>query len=481
MEVLAPGSTPGSSLTTSPWQWEIPILIRSPPSPKLLTEPTMQASTHAACIDHEIGKIHARQRSSLVAPAILLFAGDGREKSIFYTASLMRGSITDLDPASYKEMQLPPTADKDVAAPHGEGMSKNQRLAFLPRTSFKAIFKAAFDGLREITSPEIAKNQKGQPLAAICMWEPYAEAAPGAVLDLQRDACCKPQESCDVRGLILDTKQSLDQTKASLLSEVVDIWCKNEFQIQGHPKTSVRAFVANAELEKFEHVLSYVDPSGKLQLAEAHLQKFLANPTTATHAEDFMCAWQHEVMSPQAPIWVTAPTLGSARMPEPIASKPLPASYNSLEELLADTFLAECGSQDAAIRLLVNKKHEGWAHILKDTTRVEGAKEVSFGRGKRMDKAGLQDPSFEDHTAVPIRLTEDTAVVFFKEDPGWAKLSSSCLVAAFACSRSCCANTCQRTVNISSCASPWQHHVIRPSRGPAFTRDPALIQPFTQP
>ncbi len=388
-----------------------------------------------------------------MAPAILLFAGDSRESSIFHTASLMRGSITDLDPACYRDMQLPHGLDGDAPSVHGAGLSRNQRLQFLPRASFKAIFKAAFDGLTAITDPAIAKNEKGQPLAAICMWQPFSDAAPGALLDLQREASIKPQQSCDVRGLILDTKGSSEQSKATLLSEVVDAWSKNELQIQGHPKTNVRAFAENAELQKFEHVLSFVDSFGKLQPAEAHLNKFLGNPTTAAEAEDFLCNWQAQAMSPQAPVWLSAPTLGCARVPEPIASKPLPAGYNSLQELLADTFIGECGSHDAAIRLVVNHKHEGWAHVLKDITRAEGAKEVSFGRGKRLDKASMA--TFKDHTAVPIEVTEDAAPVFFKQDPAWVKLLQH---PSPTCNRSFCASPGPHTFK------PWCQPLAAPCR-----------------
>ena len=69
----------------------------------------------------------------------------------------------------------------------------------------------------------------------------------------------------------------------------------------------------------------------------------------------------------------------------------------------------------------VNKQNEMWIHILKDVTRSEGSKEMSFGRGKRVDKAGL-DEDGKNCTQVPIRVIDDTVVMFYKQDTGRVKL-----------------------------------------------------------
>ena len=73
------------------------------------------------------------------------------------------------------------------------------------------------------------------------------------------------------------------------------------------------------------------------------------------------------------------------------------------------------------MKIKVNKQHEMWIHILKDVTRSEGAKEISFGRGKRVDKAGL-DEDGKNCTQVPIRVIDDTVVMFYKQDTGRVKL-----------------------------------------------------------
>ena len=96
-------------------------------------------------------------------------------------------------------------------------------------------------------------------------------------------------------------------------------------------------------------------------------------------------------------------------VPTPVVGQPLAATYKSLEDLLAATFIAECASTDSTIKLLVNEKHELWAHILKDVTRAEGGIEISFGRGER------QDNSTSTCTSIPMECTSGTAVMFSKE------------------------------------------------------------------
>ena len=62
-----------------------------------------------------------------------------------------------------------------------------------------------------------------------------------------------------------------------------------------------------------------------------------------------------------------------------------------------------------------------WIVILKDVTRSEGAKEISFGRGKRVDKTKL-DEDAKNCTHVPIKVIDDTVAMFYKQDTGRVKL-----------------------------------------------------------
>ena len=311
------------------------------------------------------------------------------------------------------------TSWKDGAS----ALSKNQRMQFIPRASFKHILEAAFDGLPQNQNCVSAKNVHGQPLAAFCTWQPYTDACVGAVLDMQKEASTKTEQKCDLRSFILDTDEQRN-LKPELLAQVVEMWSNNTLSIQGHPKTTVRPFGDTSTEAKLEHKLTVVDQQGKLQLADTHLKEFLDNPTTVNLAEDFLCAWQAQHQGPDAPTWLPNPTLHDRPLPQPAGNNsktPLPAQYNSLQELLADTFIAECASQDAAMKIKVNKQHEMWIVILKDVTRSEGAKEISFGRGKRVDKAGL-DEDGKNCTQVPIRVIDDTVVMFYKQDTARVKL-----------------------------------------------------------
>ena len=73
------------------------------------------------------------------------------------------------------------------------------------------------------------------------------------------------------------------------------------------------------------------------------------------------------------------------------------------------------------MKIKVNKQHEMWIVILKDVTRSERAKEISFGRGKRVDKIGLDEEN-KNCTHVPVHVIDDTVVMFHKQDTGRVKL-----------------------------------------------------------
>ena len=71
----------------------------------------------------------------------------------------MRGSITDLDPGTYKDMSNWANANIETSWKDGaSALSKNQRMQFIPRASFKHILEAAFDGLPQNQNHVSAKN-----------------------------------------------------------------------------------------------------------------------------------------------------------------------------------------------------------------------------------------------------------------------------------------------------------------------------------
>lgn len=222
--------------------------------------------------------------------------------NIFSMSSIMRGSITDLDPGTYKDMYN--TTINNIEASGDDGsdgrnLSRNQHLQFIPRASFKCILEAALDCLPQIQNPASAKNLQGEPLAAFCTWQPCTDACVGVVLDLQKEASTKTEQTCDLRSLILETDEQRN-LKPEVLAQVIEAWSNNTLPIKGHPKTTVRPFVGKSTEAKLEHNITSVDSSGKLQLAEALLKDFLDNPTTANQADDFLCAWHAQMQGPDA-------------------------------------------------------------------------------------------------------------------------------------------------------------------------------------
>ena len=104
----------------------------------------------------------------------------------------MRGSLTDLDPGSDAGMT---TCTTNRGEKDGHGLSVNERLQFIPKSSFFRIYESAFDGLKQITEPAIAKNKLGQPLATIFILQPFSMASVEAILDTQN---ISHTEKCDV-------------------------------------------------------------------------------------------------------------------------------------------------------------------------------------------------------------------------------------------------------------------------------------------
>ena len=318
------------------------------------------------------------------------------------------------------------TSWKDGAS----ALSKNQRMQFIPRVSFKHILEAAFDGLPQNQNCVSAKNVHGQPLAAFCTWQPYTDACVGAVLDMQKEASTKTEQRCDLRGFILDTDEQRD-LKAELMGQVVEMWSNNMLTIPGQPRTTAQPFRDTSTEAKLEHKLTVVDLQGKLQLADTHLKEFLDNPTTVNLADEFLCAWQAQYQGPDAPTWLPNLQLHGKPLPQPAGNNckaPLPGQYNCLQELLDDAFIAECASQDAAMKIMVNKQREMWIHILKDVTHNEGSKEISFGRRKCVDKTQTHAHvighwNAKNCTQVPAHVIDDTVVMFYKQDTGRVKLN----------------------------------------------------------
>ena len=72
-----------------------------------------------------------------------------------------------------------------------------------------------------------------------------------------------------------------------MLSEIVEAWTKSEIEVPGHARPVARPYKPNDVENKLAHHLTFVDPSGKLQLAESHVQKLLDRSATGPPAEDF--------------------------------------------------------------------------------------------------------------------------------------------------------------------------------------------------
>ena len=155
----------------------------------------------------------------------MVFLGDNGDKNIFNTTSIMRGSITDLVPGSYNDMgSIFISSNREISS--GTGLSKNERLQFIPRTCFKSIYEAAFSGLGQDASP---RNKLGQPLATVCVWQPFSEAPAIAILDMQRTGTS--QEKHDVRGFVLSGGEQDSALESYLLTEVVEAWAKSESEV----------------------------------------------------------------------------------------------------------------------------------------------------------------------------------------------------------------------------------------------------------
>ena len=109
-----------------------------------------------------------RQRRSLVAPATLLFHGDSRNDNIFSMSSIMRGSITDLDPGTYKDMWNMTSNNIEASGGDGSGdrnLSRNQRLQFLPsNASWKQLLMACHR-FRTLRVQRICRASPWQPSA----------------------------------------------------------------------------------------------------------------------------------------------------------------------------------------------------------------------------------------------------------------------------------------------------------------------------
>ena len=171
-----------------------------------------------------------------MAPATLVFHGDSRDTNIFNTTSIMRGSITDLVPGSYNDMgSVLIAGNREVS--HGTGLSRNERLQFIPMTCFKSIYEAAFSGLGEDASP---RNKHGQPLATVCVLQPFSETSSIAIHDMQRTGTS--QEKHDVRGFILSGGDQDSALESYLLTEIVDAWTKSEIEAPGHARIVARTF-----------------------------------------------------------------------------------------------------------------------------------------------------------------------------------------------------------------------------------------------
>ena len=183
----------------------------------------------------------------------------------------------------------------------GKGLSQSERLQFIPKSSFQRIFETAFDGLKQITEPAMAKNKLGQPLATIFILQPFSMASVEAILETQK---ISNTEKCDVRGFVLETNNDRG-TETNIKQVIVEMWAKKELNISGHPPTTEKPYVSTSgSMEQVHHQLTLVNSSGLLQLAEVPLQNFLENPTTAHQAEAFLVKWRDQMLGPSGPVMI---------------------------------------------------------------------------------------------------------------------------------------------------------------------------------
>ena len=166
------------------------------------------------------------------------------------------------------------------------------------------------------------------------------------------------QETCDVRGFVVCGGDNKTKLETYLLGEIIEAWNKSEIDIPGHVHTVAQTFQSSEEETKMEHRLSFVGPSGKLQLAETHLKRFLDHPGTAAQAEEFTVDWKKQMQNSDGPVWVATPSLENTHpVPRPASEPSLwqaTLTYKTLQELQDDTFIAECSSWDSKIKFVVN-------------------------------------------------------------------------------------------------------------------------------
>ncbi len=95
----------------------------------------------------------ARQKTPLIVPAYLMFLRGTRQTSIFNFSDLIKGSLIDLQPASYKDMVDVGPDGGDSSARQGSNLSAHKRLQFLPVNTFTSIFEATFSTLKGPCAP----------------------------------------------------------------------------------------------------------------------------------------------------------------------------------------------------------------------------------------------------------------------------------------------------------------------------------------
>jgi hypothetical protein len=181
-------------------------------------------------------------------------------------------------------------------------------------------------------------------------------------------------------------------------------------------------------MSELTHTVSVVDEHGHLQPMQAPMDMFLECSTTHSAVLDFLVYWDNESTKDGAPVWVNTPTPGAGVQPALSTTTPPASTYATLSLLLAAPMLAQAHSTDAKMHYMVNKENEGWAHALCDHTRAAGEKALSFGGGTSCDETKTK----ENHTAVPLVITDDKTQVFYKKDTTEVRSSIYGLVAQLA-------------------------------------------------
>ena len=180
-----------------------------------------------------------RQKTTLVVPCYVAFCGTSRETNIFAASDLLKGSLTELTPATYNQMT---GVTLDGEERRGNALSISARLQYIPPETFVKIIETAFEKIDESTTADgvgAAVNKDGQPLVATSFLEPNSASVLDAVFQLQQQ---QPNGKFDLRAIVIveagDGKAYMDTASERCMND----WFQGKLKIANHPRIQARSY-----------------------------------------------------------------------------------------------------------------------------------------------------------------------------------------------------------------------------------------------